>query len=281
MNRISELEAQNLQDSWSILYLALADQLLRRSEEGERQLRQAVRAYGQTVGQAERSAHQQAHIPVNLDSFYNRPQYRFYDPRLFAETQRINEQVALINVIRCPFALCARRCRQEELAKIFCEEYTPACIDTYTGGVSQTNLSEVLPEPRDTHCRIAAYFRPGNVSDGPFQACFSQFQETAREPEPAGLPLTEAKRVWQESACWLLEAFCQTDQAAQWMPAAAEPAAERLAEFLSERAKSMEQPLSRGFVERNCALPTQAVLPELCAAFVSQLFKRLGIHEEV
>lgn len=71
MNRISELEAQNLQDSWSILYLALADQLLHRSEEGERQLRQAVRTYGRTVGQAERSVHQQEHIQVNLDNFYN------------------------------------------------------------------------------------------------------------------------------------------------------------------------------------------------------------------
>ena len=109
MNRISELEAQNRQDSWSILYLALADQLLRRSEEGERQLRQAVRTYGRTVGQAERSGHQREHIPVNLDNFYNRPQHRFYDPRLFTETQRLNEQVALINVIRCPFALCDRR----------------------------------------------------------------------------------------------------------------------------------------------------------------------------
>ena len=241
MNRISELEAQNLQDSWSILYLALADQLLRRSEEGERQLRQAVRTYGRTVGQAERSGHQREHIQVNLDNFYNRPQHRFYDPRLFTETQRLNEQVALINVIRCPFALCARRYHQEGPAKIFCEEYTPACIDTYTGGVSQTNLSEVLPEPRDTHCRIAAYFRPGNVSDEP----------------------------------------CQTDQAAQWMPKTAAPAAERLAEFLRERAKSMEQTLDQGFVERNCALPTRTALPEPCSAFGAQLLRQLGINEEV
>ena len=281
MNRISELEAQNLQDSWSILYLALADQLLRRSEEGERQLRQAVRTYGRTVGQAERSGHQREHIQVNLDNFYNRPQHRFYDPRLFTETQRLNEQVALINVIRCPFALCARRYCQEGPAKIFCEEYTPACIDTYTGGVSQTNLSEVLPDPRDTHCRIPAYFRPGNGPHAPFQTSFSQFQETVREPEAAGLPLTEAKRVWQESACWLLEAFCQTDQAAQWMPKTAAPAAERLAEFLRERAKSMEQTLDQGFVERNCALPTRTALPEPCSAFGAQLLRQLGINEEV
>ena len=50
---------------------------------------------------------------------------------------------------------------------------------------------------------------------------------------------------------------------------------------LRERAKSMEQTLDQGFVERNCALPTRTALPEPCSAFGAQLLRQLGINEEV
>ena len=43
MNCIQELEAQNLQDSWSILYFGLAEYLLNQSEQGEELVRSAVR----------------------------------------------------------------------------------------------------------------------------------------------------------------------------------------------------------------------------------------------
>ena len=54
MNCIQELEAQNLQDSWSILYFGLAEYLLNQSEQGEELVRSAVRTYGELVGNRER-----------------------------------------------------------------------------------------------------------------------------------------------------------------------------------------------------------------------------------
>ena len=53
MNCIQELEAQNLQDSWSILYFGLAEYLLNQSEQGEELVRSAVRTYGELVGDRE------------------------------------------------------------------------------------------------------------------------------------------------------------------------------------------------------------------------------------
>ena len=54
MNCIQELEAQNLQDSWSILYFGLAEYLLNQSEQGEELVRSAVRTYGELIGNRER-----------------------------------------------------------------------------------------------------------------------------------------------------------------------------------------------------------------------------------
>ena len=54
MNCIQELEAQNLQDSWSVLYFGLAEYLLNQSEQGEELVRSAVRTYGELVGNRER-----------------------------------------------------------------------------------------------------------------------------------------------------------------------------------------------------------------------------------
>ena len=52
MNSIQDLEQQNLQDSWSILYLSLAKCLLQTPpvEQAESVLRAAIRSYASTIG---------------------------------------------------------------------------------------------------------------------------------------------------------------------------------------------------------------------------------------
>ena len=118
MNCIQELEAQNLQDSWSVLYFGLAEYLLNQSEQGEELVRSAVRTYGELVGNREREQQRKKGIKTNLQNFYIWPQVRFEDPRLLEKQQRLNEQVALTDVIRCPFASSARRYGTEKVAKL-------------------------------------------------------------------------------------------------------------------------------------------------------------------
>ena len=119
MNCIQELEAQNLQDSWSVLYFGLAEYLLNQSEQGEELVRSAVRTYGELVGNREREQQRKKGIKTNLQTFYIWPQVRFEDPRLLEKQQRLNEQVALTDVIRCPFASSARRYGTEKWQNCF------------------------------------------------------------------------------------------------------------------------------------------------------------------
>ena len=176
MNCIQELEAQNLQDSWSILYFGLAEYLLNQSEQGEELVRSAVRTYGELIGNREREQQRKKGIKTNLQNFYIWPQVRFEDPRLLEKQQRLNEQVELTDVIRCPFASSARRYGTEKVAKLFCEEFTAACIGAYTENIAQVNISEVLTEDENNRCRIASYFRPANSNDD-YKMHFNSFEE--------------------------------------------------------------------------------------------------------
>ena len=79
-------------------------------------------------------------------------------------------------MIRCPFASSARRYGTEKVAKLFCEEFTAACIGAYTENIAQVNISEVLTEDENNRCRIASYFRPANSNDD-YKMHFNSFEE--------------------------------------------------------------------------------------------------------
>lgn len=84
MNSIQDLEQQNLQDSWSILYLSLAKCLLQTPpvEQAESVLRAAIRSYASTIGRMERASNQAARLRINLNTFFRQPALRPRDPRL-------------------------------------------------------------------------------------------------------------------------------------------------------------------------------------------------------
>lgn len=251
MNRIQELEQQNLQDSWSILYLSLAGCLQRKlPERYEAILRVAVRKFGAEIGRLERKAHQAAGLRINLKTFFEQPVLRAYDPRLWIDTQRLNEQVALFNVIRCPFALCARQRGEEKLGKIFCEEYSAACIDSYTDGISQVNVSEVLTEPNNTHCRIAAYFRPANQAQELWKTCFSSFEE-ADAPASEAPASNNGPKIWERLAQLLVKAFLDAGVPRETLEEGISDSRRKLIIFLEQRAKCMERPFDEAFLLEN------------------------------
>jgi hypothetical protein len=271
MNRIFELEAQNLQDTWSILYLFLSKALLQAHHDGESALRATVRLYGSYIGTAERNEQQKTGKKINLANFYMFPHYRFYDPRLYASQQQLNEQVALFDVIRCPFARMMKLYNGETEGKVFCEEYTAACIEAYTEKIAQVNVSEVLTEPQDTHCRIASYYRPGNFGTGWKETSFNSFAE---EPVTAELhqELNQASMIWHQSAEYLVRAFSQFETNIAWPEEALSAGIEMLASFLKMRASSMERPIDLDFLSRNCALNTST--PEV-TPLTKQLYQKL------
>lgn len=264
MNSIQDLEQQNLQDSWSILYLSLAKCLLQTPpvEQAEGVLRAAIRSYASTIGRMERASNQAARLRINLNTFFRQPALRPRDPRLRVDIQRLNEQVALLNVIRCPFATLARQQGVEKLAKPFCEEFCSACIDTYTDGVSQVNLSEVLTEPQNTHCRIAAYFRPANQSQALRKFSFSSFEE--QEPPVEHIVDTHNNpETWRTLADTLIRSFLDAGVPRNIMEQGLTLAKEDITSFLNHRARCMEQPFDKAFLRNNNSLGNFELLCEV------------------
>lgn len=255
MNSIRDLEQQNLQDSWSILYLSLTKCLLQTlpADQAEAILRAAIRIYAATIGRVERASDQAAGLLINLNTFFRQPVLCPRDPRLRVDIQRLNEQVALLNVIRCPFASLARRRGAEKLAKPFCEEFCSACIDAYTDGVSQVNLSEVLTETQNTHCRIAAYFRPANQSQALRKLSFSSFEEH----EPPIKHTADAHNVpetWRTLADMLIRAFLDAGIPRDIVEQGLVLAKEEITAFLRYRARCMERPFDEMFLRNNNSL---------------------------
>lgn len=272
MNSIKDLEIQNLYDCRSLLYLSFAHAILSGlGIKGEEALRETVRRYGARMGSAEREGHEKNGVKVNLLNFYTKAQYHIDDPRFFCECQRLNEQVALFNVIRCPFAHAAALKGRLKEAKIFCEEYCAACLEAYTQDVAQINLSEVLTEPRDTHCRIAAYFRPGNIANENYGKYFESFIETY--PMFDGGTNGSAHDALIYSTSVLLQTFMEDKSAtADWM----RDAGTEIGSFLKQRATNMEQRLDDVFLSRNCPLPISTLrannsFADFLSAFNSEL----------
>lgn len=282
MNSICELEVQNLHDSWCILYYSLANSLVVAESDGEGKLRSIVRKYGAAIGLNERESHQEQGIKINLKNFFSMPRHRCYDPRLFVNQQRLNEQVALYDVIRCPFSQCAKQYHSEYTAKIFCEEYSAACIDAYTEQVSQVNLSEILTEPQNNHCRISAYYRPGNVGASKYQSYFDQFDEPMIETIGVEQKISDAVGIWNRSALLLWDVFVHDESSPNWIETAIKRATESLADFFQRRSTSMEQKLGLSFLEKNCAFPVaKKDLEVLAGQLACQLLQNLGLNKEV
>lgn len=262
MNRIQDLEAQNLCDCRSLFYLFMAKSALADgSVKNEEQLRKTVRRYGGLMGSAELEEHQKKGVKPNLLNFYTKARFHCEDPRLVCECQRLNEQVALFSVVRCPFAHCAALYNMQKEAKIFCEEYTAACIEAYTGKTAQVNVSEVLTEPCDTHCRIASYYRPGNIPGDGWRKYFGSFIETC-PPEGAEAENPDVREALAYSSRMMLEAFISGLAGEKTAAAGVGEAGEAIACFLKNRAKCMEQKFDGGFLSRNCPFDIEAMRGE-------------------
>jgi hypothetical protein len=263
MDSLRDLEIQNLQDALSILYLYLADAVLQSPiDDSEAKIRAWVRAYGKKIGQYERTCHLIKGRKINLETFYHHPEARIYDPRFYAEEQRLNEQVALFHVIRCPFALTARRAGKAKTAKIFCEEYSSACLEAYTENVAQVNVSEVLTEPRDSHCRLATYFRPANTEAEKVRDCFTENREISHETDSITQDRATAQTAAHIEARIMLDTFYEMRFPENVTKNALQEAAKAVAFFLKERSVSMFKKYDEQFLKENCPVSEDVTQPK-------------------
>lgn len=210
MYKIDELEIQNLQDSWSAMYVILARSVMDTlGRAGEGVLRESIRRFGRDRGLTNRQHHLDNNIKINLKSISAIECDCPGDPRFRENLLRLDEQVHLADVITCPLADLWIKYGEKDLGRIYCEEFYHAYFRAYCYDKAQVNLSKTLTHDGDNHCRFAVYFRPANLSEETRPKCFAEFDPRYEFSEEPIMPSVKAKNgfasLWLKMYYYLLE----------------------------------------------------------------------------
>lgn len=182
MYNINEIEYQNKQDCFSLLYLKLGRSLMDycgRKAEGA--LREAVRRMGSESGELIRIKFKNEGIRTNLMNLSILNFACSRDPRMKVQSLEETEQVRLWEVYTCPLAVLWNKANEAKLGSFYCEEYLHAFLEGYTMKKGQMNLSDLMTCPRDLHCRFSAYYRPANTNGTQREESFSPYGSVCKE----------------------------------------------------------------------------------------------------
>ena len=183
MFTINEIERENQQSVFPRFFFFLAKSIrdvCGRSGEGA--VREAVREFAAKRGVALRETHRSAGRKQNVQS-YQCASDEIPDGRRQQVFQILNEEVCVKDIHSCPWANLWRQYPCGEIPRWFCEEYEKGKFEAYTIGKGQIHLSQLLPEPRNNHCRLAMYFRKANLSEEEGRECFSEDRTSPADPE--------------------------------------------------------------------------------------------------
>lgn len=276
MNGIDELEIQNLHDTWCILYGSLS-KIFDKSTTGEALLRNAIRLYGSFIGRKELDSHMQNMIKPNVKNFFIFPYNRFYDPRLYVNKQNLNEQVGIFDVLRCPFANFFRKSNDSINGKIFCEEFMHSCFKEYSKDIAQVNISEMLSDKTYNYCRIAIYYRPGNVGLEEYKQHFDSFNETNIETNGVSQNKLLARKIWNENSSLLVEAFSIINNNDEKITNALVEAAEIISSLLEKHSINTNNEINLEFIRNNCSINIDCDETKIFSIFKKTLLKQLNI----
>ena len=166
MYTCADIKLQNQQDAFSAMFMFVSREILNLCgvRTGEGIIREAVRRAGRDRGFFQLQWLKDNGQKTDLQHLYLPEQGCAADPRrryqrFFDETDR-----QIWEVYSCPMADFWRNQQEERIGSFFCEEYMYSCVQSYTNGVGQLNLSKVLTNPRDNFCCFSAYFRQANMS---------------------------------------------------------------------------------------------------------------------
>ena len=174
MFTISEIERENQQSVFPRLFFFLAKNIRDAcGRGGEGAVREAVREFAAKRGAQLKEAHRAAGCKQNVKS-YQCASDELPDGRRQQTFQILNEEVCVKNIYTCPWANIWRQYPCGEIPRWFCEEYEKGKFQAYTLGKGQLHLSQLLPDPRNNHCRLAMYYRRANLSEEEARECFTE-----------------------------------------------------------------------------------------------------------
>lgn len=202
MYRIDELEIQNLQDSWSSMYIILARNIMEMfGRSGEGVIREAIRRYGRDLGMETRKLHLNKAIKINLKNLYSHASNLHYDPRFRENLIRLDEQVYISDVITCPMASIWNKNNCKALGRLYCEEFYQAYYKSYCYSKAQINISKTLTHDGDNHCQMSMYFRPANLEKELRDKCFEGANFDYKSEKKIDINPKEAKEIYK--SLWL------------------------------------------------------------------------------
>ena len=210
MNRFEEIELENLQDSWVIMYTFIARELYERGGlKGEEALREAVRRYGRDRGLTNRRRLLEHGIKINLETLFHEGRDRPGEPRFLSKVIRSTREERISDTLICSFADVWKRYGAKHLGRIYCEEFHIACYQAFGFGKIKVNLSRTLTQDGDDRCFFYHTYRPENLTDEERRLSFEEYDPGYVKPETA-MPKPEGKSgfnmLWIKMYFYLLEA---------------------------------------------------------------------------
>lgn len=182
MDKIEELKIKNLQDSWSMLYMCIAKEVIdQQGIAGESALRAGIREFGYDRSRNLVKRHKELGLKLNMENLFTYGDLPG-DPRFKRERIALNPQERISNTLVCPIADMWKRNNATWIGRIYCEEFHHACYGSYAPHV-QVNLSKTLTEKYDDHCSFAVYLRPGAQNSTERVESFAEYDQNYVAPD--------------------------------------------------------------------------------------------------
>ncbi|MDR1732211.1 MAG: L-2-amino-thiazoline-4-carboxylic acid hydrolase [Synergistaceae bacterium] len=186
---LKALCSDEAQDRWSHLYRQIAESLEESfGMRGRAVLREGVRQYAALLGREKRAFLEKCGLKTSLKTAANLRGPFPVGVRTDKEWIEHTEQQLFVNIVRCPHAELWNQREKRHLGQLWCEEFYPAYFHSAIGDAVQINMTRVLTNPGDEHCRFSVYLRPANLDLPDRKRCFDGYDPDRKPvlevPEP-------------------------------------------------------------------------------------------------
>lgn len=180
MDMREQYEMVDLSDGMTLCCSFLGRALMEEcGKQGELALRKAVRKWGLDRGVTEREKHLAANYKINMQSLFS-VGYDLPPTNFKRELQELNPQERISHTLYCPMADIWHQYGEDEIGRIYCEEFHPASYGGYAYGYTNVNLAKTITQG-DEYCAFNVVLRPENLPEELKPVCFEEY-----DPEYTG-----------------------------------------------------------------------------------------------
>lgn len=249
--------AMNISDAYTLMYGFVGKKLVDTlGIKGEAALREGSRQYGYDRAETSRNGHLAVNAKINMKNLFSLFHDLPGDPRFRRELQELNPQERVSHTLICPMNDVWREYGQQEIGRIYCEEFHPACYQHYAYDLSQVNLSRTLTQDGVEYCDFNVILRPEKVPDELKPVCFAEYDPFYEEPEIENPPVNAKTGFGILSAKLIYYIFRQAridlgEAGAEAVRKGLTEWAEAMVDFLRAKAKETGVALDQSYLSDN------------------------------